>query len=113
VLAPSVTQAVARIRTVDVGDEKGLGEAVQSWLQHETLDEITRFMATATEKVNDWSATHVSAISREEAAAGFDANLDMRGAASAGGASDPVGHRRGRRLDGRNRCATRHGTRQP
>ena len=65
--APSVTQAVARIRTVDVGDEKGLGEAVQSWLNHEALDEIMRFMATATEKVNDWSATHVSAISREEA----------------------------------------------
>ena len=95
------------------GRRKGPGRSGSILAPTLTLDEIMRFMATATEKVNDWSATHVSAISREEAAAGFDANLDMRGAASAGGASDPVGHRRGRRLDGRNRCATRHGTRQP
>lgn len=95
VLAPLVTQAVARIRTVDVGDEKSLSAAVQSWLEHETLDEIVRFMETATEKVNDWSATHVSAISREEAAAGFDANLDMSDATSAGGASDAVGRAAG------------------
>lgn len=90
VLAPSVTQAVARIRAVDVGDEQGLVEAINSWRSPGTEDELKRFLETATTKVNDWSATHVSAISREEAAAGFNANLNLQGAASAGGVGDAV-----------------------
>lgn len=95
VLAPSITQAVACIRAVNIGDEQGLAEAISSWRSAETEDEVKRVMATATAKVNDWSAMHVSAISREEAAAGFDANLDLPGAASVGGVGDAVGQAAG------------------
>lgn len=95
VLAPSVTQAVARVRAVAVGDEKDLAEAASSWRSAETEDEVKRFMEKATTKVNDWSATHVSAISREEAAAGFDANLNLPGSDSVGGVGDAVGQAAG------------------
>lgn len=96
VLAPSVTQAVARIRAVAVGDEQGLAEAIASWRNPGTEDELKRFMEAAASKVDDWSATHVSAISREEAAAGFNANLNLPGAVSAGGGvGDVVGQAAG------------------
>lgn len=48
-------------------------------------------MKTATAKVNDWSTTHQSAISREEAAAGFDATLNLPGGQAAGGGADGRG----------------------
>ena len=54
----------------------------QFWRSAETEDEVKRFMERATAKVNDWSTTHASTISREEAAAGFDVNLNLPGAAS-------------------------------
>jgi len=91
VLAPFITQAIARVRTAGVGDEQSLREAVGSWLTPETQEEIERFVETATEKVNDWSAKHASAIGREEASAGFSANLDLPGTTSTSGATDTVG----------------------
>lgn len=95
VLAAFVTQAVARIRAVAVGEEKDLAEAISSWRSDETEDEVKRFMERATAKVNDWSMTHASAISREEAAAGFDVNLNLPGAESVNGVGDAVGQAAG------------------
>nr|ABP45670.1 GTP-binding protein, HSR1-related protein [Mycolicibacterium gilvum PYR-GCK] len=95
VLTPSVIRAVSRIRAVALGDEKDLAEAIHSWRSTETEDEVKRFMETAAAKVNDWSATHVSAISREEAAAGFDAHLNLPGADPGGGVGDAVGQAAG------------------
>lgn len=95
VLAAFVTQAVARIRAVAVGEEQDLAEAISSWRSAETEDEVKRFMERATAKVNDWSTTHASTISREEAAAGFDVNLNLPGAASVGGVGDAVGQAAG------------------
>ncbi|WP_164517856.1 GTPase [Mycobacterium sp. P7213] len=90
VLALPLAQAIARIRAVGVGDGQGLADAIYSWRSSESQAEIERFMQTATDKVNDWSATHLSAISREEAAAGFNANLNLSAEVSAGGSADTV-----------------------
>ena len=95
VLAPSVTQAVAHIRAVSVGDDQGLAAAITSWRNPGTEDELKRFMESAASKVDEWSATHVSAISREEAAAGFNANLNLPGAVSGGGVVEVVGEAAG------------------
>jgi hypothetical protein len=85
------TQAIARIREVRVGDEQGLAEAIDSWSNPETESEIERFMKVAADEINSWSATHLSAISREEAAAGFKADLKLPGEAPTGAATDAIG----------------------
>ncbi|MDQ1250292.1 MAG: hypothetical protein QG597_4671, partial [Actinomycetota bacterium] len=91
-LARPVLQAIGKIREVETGKEQALAKAIDSWHSDpETASELERFMRRATEKVNDWSATHQSAISREETAAGFDAKLDLPGAQSAGGGGDGLG----------------------
>jgi predicted GTPase len=95
VLAHPVTQAIARIREVSVGDEQGLAEAIYSWRNPETQSEIERFMKVATDEINNWSATHLSAIGREEAAAGFNADLKLPGEVPAGGAANTVGRAAG------------------
>ncbi|MDQ0284110.1 GTPase [Rhodococcoides fascians] len=91
VLEPQVTQAVARVRTVPVGDEKALGIAVGSWINEDTRYQIAQLMETATEKVNDWSAAHASAIAREEAATGFGNDIALSAVASEEAGGDPVG----------------------
>ena len=91
-LSRPVAQAIARIRTIEPGDETGLAEAARSWLTDPQTDSLLeRFTKAATEKVNDWSATHQSAISREEATAGFDATLNLPGGQEAGGGADGLG----------------------
>lgn len=89
-LSHPVAQAIARIREVGVGDEQGLADAIFSWRNSETQVEIERFMQSATERINDWSVTHLSAISREEAVAGFNADLKLPGGFSVGNSSDVV-----------------------
>lgn len=90
VLSHPVTQAIGRIQQVGVGDEQGLTDAINSWRNSETQVEIERFMQSATDKINDWSTIHLSAISREEAAAGFNADLKLPGGPSAGTPADVV-----------------------
>ena len=63
-LARPVAQAIARVRAIETGDEQRLADALLSWRNPETQAELERFMRMATDKVNDWSATHLSAISR-------------------------------------------------
>ena len=87
-----VTEAISRIHTIEPGDEKGLAAAAHAWVDNPETDSLVeRVMKTATAKVNDWSATHQSAISREEAAAGFDATLNLPGGQAAGGGADGLG----------------------
>lgn len=91
VLNRQVSKAIADVRRVTVGDEQALGAAIYSWRSPETVSAIKRLMETATEKVNDWSATHLSQIKREEDSAGFDVTLDLPGPASSAGNSDAFG----------------------
>jgi hypothetical protein len=87
-----VAEAIAFIHTIEPGDEKGLAEATRAWLNDSETDSLVdRVMKTATAKVNDWSATHQSAISRGEAAAGFDATLNLPGGHETGGGADGLG----------------------
>ena len=91
-LSGPVAQAIARIRTIEPGDETGLAEAARSWLNDPQTDSLLeRFTKAATAKVNDWSATHQSAISRQESAAGFDATLNLPGGQEVGGGADGLG----------------------
>lgn len=86
-----VNGALAKIRSIAEGAEKELAESVVSWRNPETQDAIERFMKSAAAKVNDWSAAHHSAISRAEAAAGFEAGLDLPGELSVDGGGNVIG----------------------
>ena len=91
-LSGLVAKAIAGIREIERGDANGLAEAKRSWLTDPETDSLVeRVMNTATVKVNDWSTTHQSAISREEAAAGFDAALNLPGGLAPGAGADGFG----------------------
>lgn len=70
-------KAVARIRQVHRADEDGLSKAIESWKSEELRAEVEQFMSAAADDIDEWTATHESAISRELAAISFDGHLDM------------------------------------
>ncbi len=71
------TAAIKRMREVETGDLKALSEEARSWGCPELDVELKRFLISAADEINEWSAMHSSAIDREFAAAGFDVTLDV------------------------------------
>ncbi len=71
------TAALEGIRGLVRGDHKGLGEQIVSWAGAGAQEDVKRFMASASEEIEEWIATHSSAINREFAAAQFAGDLGL------------------------------------
>jgi predicted GTPase len=70
------TVAIRKTRELARGDDEGLAKAMRSWNNTDLHAEIEEFMATAADEIDEWAATHESAIGRELAAISFDQKLD-------------------------------------
>ncbi|QNI13368.1 hypothetical protein GAN18_21285 [Mycobacterium kubicae] len=70
-------KAAARIRQVHREDEVGLSKAIESWKSEELQADVEQFISAAADDIDEWTATHKSAINRELAAMNFDGHLDM------------------------------------
>jgi hypothetical protein len=63
------------MRELSRGDNDGLAKAKASWNNTDLHAEIKEFMAAAANEIDEWVATHESAINRELAAMNFDQKL--------------------------------------
>lgn len=70
-----ITEAVRKMRELPRGDVDGLARAMASWNNTDLHAEIEEFMATAADEIDEWAATHESAIDRQFAAVNFDQKL--------------------------------------
>lgn len=70
------TVAIRKTREIARGDDEGLTKAMRSWNNTDLHAEIEAFMATAADEIDEWAATHESAIGRELAAISFEQKLD-------------------------------------
>lgn len=71
------TEAIRKVREVARGDDEKLAKAMASWNNGVLKAEIDAFLASATEEIREWAATHGSAIKRELAAMNFDQTMGI------------------------------------
>ncbi|MEX0745349.1 MAG: GTPase [Phycisphaeraceae bacterium] len=76
-MARHAARAIEGVRGVPRGDSKKLAEEMSSWGGVEAQVDVGRFMASACEQINDWSAKYQSAIGREFQAAGITDGADF------------------------------------
>jgi predicted GTPase len=72
-----VRVAMAQIRELNRGDEKGLSAQAVSWINKELQSEVEKFMEFAAEEIEAWASVHQSAINRAFAAAAFAGSLGL------------------------------------
>ncbi|RNL60210.1 GTPase, partial [Arthrobacter oryzae] len=68
-------EAISKMRELARGDDGGLARAMPSWNTPDLQAEIEEFMAMAADEIDEWAATHESAIDRELAAMNFNQKL--------------------------------------
>ena len=64
-------RAIERVRVVPRGEPKKLEQAISSWAGEEAELDVGRFMASACEQINEWTAKYQSEIGREFQSAGI------------------------------------------
>ncbi|OFJ55535.1 GTPase [Mycolicibacterium grossiae] len=83
-------RAIEKVREVGRGDEEKLAVAMNSWNNADLQAEVDGFLVSASEQIDEWSATHQSAINRELAAMSFSEHLGQPATGVDESASDTV-----------------------